>query len=68
MRTALRSRRNSACGPLVAHCYLGLGKLFRGTGNGEEAREHLTSATSMYREMEMTYWLQKGEAEVGKID
>ena len=54
--------------PLVAHCHLGLGKLFRGTGNGEEAREHLTSATSMYREMEMTYWLQKGEAEVGKID
>ena len=28
--------------PLVAHCHLGLGKLFRVTGNGEEAREHLT--------------------------
>ena len=39
--------------PLVAHCHLGLGKLYRRTGKREEAREHLTTATTMYREMDM---------------
>jgi hypothetical protein len=50
--------------PLVAHCYLGLGKLFRRTGEHEQAREHLTTASSMYRDMGMTYWLEKAEAEI----
>jgi tetratricopeptide (TPR) repeat protein len=49
--------------PLVAHCHLGLGKLYRRTDKREEAREHLTTATAMYREMGMTYWLEKAEAE-----
>jgi hypothetical protein len=26
------------------------------------AQEHLTTATAMYREMGMTYWLEKAEA------
>jgi len=41
--------------PLVAHCHLGLGKLYRRTGKGEQAQEHLTSATRIYRDMGMTY-------------
>jgi hypothetical protein len=49
--------------PLVAHCHLGLGKLYRRTGKREQAQEHLTTATTMYREMGMTYWLEKAEAE-----
>jgi DNA-binding NtrC family response regulator/tetratricopeptide (TPR) repeat protein len=49
--------------PLVAHCHLALGKLYRRTGKHEQAREHLTTATTMYREMGMTYWLEKAEAE-----
>jgi tetratricopeptide (TPR) repeat protein len=49
--------------PLVAHCHLGLGKLYRGTDKREQAREHLATATTMYREMGMTYWLEKAEAE-----
>jgi hypothetical protein len=48
---------------LVAHCHLGLGKLYRRTGQREQAREHLTTATAMYREMGMTYWLEKAEVE-----
>jgi transcriptional regulator with AAA-type ATPase domain/tetratricopeptide (TPR) repeat protein len=48
--------------PLVAHCHLGLGKLYRRTGNGEEARKHLTTATAMYREMDTGYWLEQAEA------
>jgi tetratricopeptide (TPR) repeat protein len=47
--------------PLVAHCHLGLGKLYRRTDKREQAREHLATATTMYREMGMTYWLEKVE-------
>ena len=47
--------------PLVAHCYLGLGKLYRRTDKREQAREHLTTATTMYRQMGMTYWLKEAE-------
>jgi hypothetical protein len=50
--------------PLVAHCHLGLGKLYRRTGKRQEAQEHLTTATTMYREMGMTYWLEQAEAEL----
>jgi hypothetical protein len=45
--------------PLIAHCHLGLGKLYRRTNRREQAREHLATATTMYREMGMTYWLEK---------
>jgi DNA-binding NtrC family response regulator/predicted ATPase/class 3 adenylate cyclase len=53
--------------PLVAHCHLGLGKLYRRAGRREQAQEHLTTATTMYREMGMTYWLEQAEAEMKKI-
>jgi class 3 adenylate cyclase/tetratricopeptide (TPR) repeat protein len=53
--------------PLVAHCHLGLGKLHRHTDKREQAQGHLTTATTMYREMGMTYWLEKAEAEVRKL-
>jgi tetratricopeptide (TPR) repeat protein len=51
--------------PLVAHCHLGLGKLYRRTVKQERAREHLTTATTMYREMDMRFWLEQAEAEMG---
>jgi tetratricopeptide (TPR) repeat protein len=50
--------------PLIAHCHLGLGKLYRRTGKREQAQEHLTTATTMYREMGMTYWLGQAETEM----
>jgi hypothetical protein len=49
--------------PLVAHCHLGLGRLYRRTDKREQAPEHLATATTMYREMGMTYWREKAEAE-----
>jgi tetratricopeptide (TPR) repeat protein len=49
--------------PLVAHCHLGLGTLYRRTGQFEQARENLATAGALYREMSMTYWLEKAEAE-----
>jgi tetratricopeptide (TPR) repeat protein len=51
--------------PLVAHCHLGLGKLYRRTGDGAKAEEHLTTARAMYREMDMGFWLEKAETELG---
>jgi tetratricopeptide (TPR) repeat protein len=53
--------------PLVAHCHLGLGKLYRRTGKREQAHDHLSTATTMYREMGMTYWLEKAEAEMVEL-
>jgi hypothetical protein len=49
--------------PLVAHCHLGLGTLSRRTNKQQEARDHLTTATAMYREMDMRFWLEQAEAE-----
>jgi tetratricopeptide (TPR) repeat protein len=60
---ALALARELGMRPLVAHCHLGLGKLYRRTGNGQEAHEHLTTATAMYREMDMRFWLEQAEAE-----
>jgi uncharacterized protein HemY len=50
--------------PLVAHCHLGLGKLYRRTGQRDQAQERLTTAMTTYREMGMTYWLAQAEAEI----
>jgi len=50
--------------PLVAHCHLGLGTLRRRTGDLVRAREHLVTAATMYREMDMGFWLGKAEVEL----
>ena len=61
-RQALHLAEPRGMRPLVAHCHLGLGKLSRRTGKPEQAREHLTTATTMYREMDMRFWLEQAEA------
>jgi len=53
--------------PLVAQSHLGLGTLFRRTGNRAQAQDHLTTATAMFREMDMRFWLEKAEAEMGAL-
>jgi hypothetical protein len=62
-RSAPDVGRTFAGRPLVAHCRFGLGKLYRRTGKRQEAQEHLTTATNMYREMGMQFWLEQAEAE-----
>jgi hypothetical protein len=47
--------------PLVAHCHLGLGKLYRRTGDHAKAEEHLTTARAMYREMDMDFYVAQTE-------
>jgi tetratricopeptide (TPR) repeat protein len=61
-RQALALAEELGMRPLIAHCHLGLGKLYRRTDKREQAREHLATATTMYREMGMTYWLEKAAA------
>jgi DNA-binding SARP family transcriptional activator len=47
--------------PLVAHCHLGLGRLYRRVGRHSQAREHITVCTTMYRELDMPFWLGQAE-------
>jgi class 3 adenylate cyclase/tetratricopeptide (TPR) repeat protein len=58
---ALRIASQIGARPQVAHCHLGLGKLYQRTGKGEQARDQRSIATSMYRDMGMTYWLEQAE-------
>jgi tetratricopeptide (TPR) repeat protein len=57
---ALALAQSHGMRPLVAHCHLGLSKLYRRTGKPEQARENLTAATTMYREMDMGVFLEQG--------
>jgi class 3 adenylate cyclase/tetratricopeptide (TPR) repeat protein len=66
-REALALADERGMRPLVAHCHLGLGTLYRRTGKPEQAREHLTTATTMYREMDMRFWLEQAEKEMGEL-
>jgi class 3 adenylate cyclase/tetratricopeptide (TPR) repeat protein len=67
-REALALAEPRSMRPLIAHCHLGLGKLYRRTGDDAKAQEHLTTAATMYREMGMTFWLEKADAELGGIE
>jgi sugar phosphate isomerase/epimerase len=66
-RKALALAEPRGMRPLVVHCHLGLGKLYRRTGKRQEAQEHLATATSIYREMGMTYWLEQPEKEMKEM-
>lgn len=67
-RQALALAEPRGMRPLVAHCHLGLGKLYRRAGKRQLAQEHLTIATTMYREMDMRFWLEKVEAEMKELE
>jgi tetratricopeptide (TPR) repeat protein len=66
-RQALALAEPRGMRPLVAHCHLGLGKLSRRTGKQQDAQAHLTTATTMYREMDMRFWLEQAEAEMKEL-
>jgi class 3 adenylate cyclase/tetratricopeptide (TPR) repeat protein len=63
-RQALALAEPRGMRPLIAHCHLGLGKLYHRSGRPAEAQEHLETATTMYREMGMTYWLENAEVKL----
>jgi tetratricopeptide (TPR) repeat protein len=54
--------------PLVAHCHLGLGRLYGRTGQWEQARAALATAIDLYRAMDMTFWLPQAEAALAQVE
>jgi len=60
-RRALALAERLGMRPLVAHCHLGLGKVCLRAGTPDRARDHLTSAATMYRDMDMPFWLEQAE-------
>jgi hypothetical protein len=65
-RQALALAQLHGMRPLVAHCRLGLGKLYDRIGQLERAQENMTAATTLFREMDMHFWLEAG-AERGPL-
>ena len=49
--------------PLVARCHLGLGAVHARAKTPARAREHLTTAVAMFRDMDMRLWLERADAE-----
>ena len=66
-REAITLAGELAMRPLVAHCHRGLGQLARRTGKRDQAHEHLTTATTMYREMDMRFYLEQAEAQLREV-
>jgi len=62
-RRALATAEKLGMRPFTAHCHAGLGKLYQRIGRREQAQQHLVTATRMYREMDMQFWLGRAEAE-----
>ena len=67
-RQALARADELGMRPLVAHCRLGLGTLYRRTSETAKAKEHLATAATMYRDMDVRFWLEKAEAEVRGVE
>jgi hypothetical protein len=53
--------------PLIAHCHAGLANLHRRAGKQQLATEHFANAATMYREMGMTFWLEKAKAALNSL-
>ncbi len=66
-RQALALATELGMRPLVAHCHLGLGKLYRRIDERTTGDEHLATAITMYREMDMGFWLTQAEAEMREL-
>jgi tetratricopeptide (TPR) repeat protein len=64
-RQALTLAEELGMRPLMAHCHLGLGNLYRRAGDHTKVEDHLATATMMYRGMDMGFWLAQAEAALG---
>jgi class 3 adenylate cyclase/tetratricopeptide (TPR) repeat protein len=66
-REAMRIAQELGLRPLLAHCRLGLGRLYRRAGNPPLSQEHLVLATTLFRELGMPFWLARAEAELSAL-
>jgi len=62
--TTMASAEELGMRPLLGRCHLGLGRLYRQAGRRQQAHEHLTTATTLFRNMDMRFWLEQAEAEL----
>ena len=62
-RDALAVAKALGMRPLVAHCHRGLGKLHQRSGALQDAQRELAMARDLYRDMGMTFWLERTESE-----
>ena len=54
--------------PVVAHCHLGLGKLYQRAGKREAAHEHMITAIGMYSEMNMQFWPEQAAMGIRELE
>jgi tetratricopeptide (TPR) repeat protein len=54
--------------PLVAHCHRSLGTLYAAIGQREQVRTALAAAMTLYRAMDMTFWLPATEAALAQAE
>jgi tetratricopeptide (TPR) repeat protein len=66
-RAALALAEELGTRPLVGHCHLGLGMLYRKIDKREQARAELSTAIELCRSMEMTFWLPQAEAALAQV-
>jgi tetratricopeptide (TPR) repeat protein len=67
-RQALTLAEELGMRPLQAHSHRGLGMLYAGAGQREQARTELAAAIEMYTSMEMTFWLPQTEAALAQVE
>jgi class 3 adenylate cyclase/tetratricopeptide (TPR) repeat protein len=67
-RQALTLAKELSMRPLVAHCHLGLGKLYAQSRRRAEARAELSAAVELYRAMDMTFWLPQTEVALAQVE
>jgi tetratricopeptide (TPR) repeat protein len=53
--------------PLQAHCHRGLGTLYAQRGQREQAHTELSTAITMYRSMDMTFWLPHTQTALAQV-
>jgi class 3 adenylate cyclase/tetratricopeptide (TPR) repeat protein len=66
-RQALALAEELGMRPLQAHCHLGLGTLYVRQGQQEQACTALSTAITLYRAMEMSFWLPQAEAALAQV-
>jgi tetratricopeptide (TPR) repeat protein len=63
-REAMERAERLGVRPLTARCHLGLGALSGRTGRANEARDHLSTAARLFREMQMRLWSDRVDSEL----
>ena len=64
---ALALARPLGMRPLEAHCLMGLGRLHQRADRKQQAHAEFMAAASLFRSMEMTYWLARAEERLAEI-